>query len=100
MTTGKTIAQALHAALGAIKLADKKIIKKWEEGGAKKVVLKARSLKELKDIESKIKREKISYFLVKNAGLTQLKAGTITALGIGPVEEERIDKITRKLKLL
>jgi PTH2 family peptidyl-tRNA hydrolase len=98
MTTGKALVQSLHAALGVIKQIDKKIVKKWENEGTKKVVLKA-NLNELKEIVEKLKKEKIFYFLVKDAGLTQLKPGTITALGIGPIEEDKIDKITGKLKL-
>ncbi len=98
MTTGKALAQSLHAALGAIKQIDKKIVKKWENEGSKKIVLKASS-NELKDIVKKLKAEKIPYFLVKDAGLTQIEPGTITALGIGPLEENKIDNITGKLKL-
>lgn len=92
------IAQSLHASLGSLRLVKEEIVKKWEREGAKKVVLKS-SLDELKEIEKKLKKEKIPYFLVKDAGLTQLKPGTVTALGIGPVEEDKIDKITGKLKL-
>jgi len=95
---GKLIAQSLHAGFGALRLAKNEIIKKWENEGAKKVVLKA-DLDELKEVEEKLKKEKISYFLVKDAGLTQVKPGTITALGIGPIEEDKIDRITGKLKL-
>ena len=97
---GKMIAHALHAALGALSKADKKIIEKWNEEGSKKVVLKVYSLKELKKIEKELKKNKIKYFLVRDAGKTQLRKGTITALGIGPIEEKKIDKITGKLKLL
>jgi PTH2 family peptidyl-tRNA hydrolase len=97
---GKLVTHAIHAAVGSMKLVDSKIIEKWEMEGGKKVVLKVKDEKELKDIYKRIKDRKIPCFLVKDAGLTQLKAGTITALGIGPVEEEKIDKITGKLKLL
>lgn len=97
---GKLIAQASHAAIGAMKLVDEEIIKKWENKGSKKVVLKAKDVKELKQIMSELKKNKIPLFLVRDAGLTQLKKGTITALGVGPVEEKKIDKITGKLKLL
>lgn len=51
------------------------------------------------EIEKKLKEEKIPHFLVKDAGLTQVKPGTVTALGVGPIEENKIDKITGKLKL-
>lgn len=96
---GKRIAHALHAAIGALKLVDEKIIHRWEREGGKKVVLKVNSLRELRKIEKRLKKNKIPYFLVRDAGKTQLRKGTITAIGIGPIEEKEIDKITRDLKL-
>jgi PTH2 family peptidyl-tRNA hydrolase len=38
--------------------------------------------------------------IFKDACLTQLPKGTITCIGIGPDKEEKIDKITKKLKLI
>ena len=97
---GKLAAHVAHASFGAARMAKEEIVKKWEEEGAKKVVLKVGDLKELKEIYKKAKKAKLPCFLVRDAGLTQLKAGTITCLGIGPCEERKIDKITGKLKLL
>ena len=100
MSTGKKCVQCSHACLGAYKKADKEVIKKWESEGQKKVVLKVNSEKELLEFFNRIKKEKIPCFLVEDAGLTELEPGTITALGIGPEEEKKLDKITGKLKLL
>lgn len=97
---GKTASQVAHAAIGSMKNVNADAVNEWESEGSKKVVLKVNNLKELKEIENKLKKIKVPYFLVKDAGLTQLKAGTVTALGIGPVDEKEIDRITGNLKLL
>lgn len=99
MGKGKIATQAAHASVGAMRLADEEIVRKWEKF-AKKVVLKVRGEKEILDFYKKVKKEKIPCFLVRDAGLTQLEPGTVTALGIGPVEEKKINRITGKLKLL
>ena len=100
MSEGKKCVQCCHASLGAYKKSNKKIIKKWETEGQKKVVLEVDSKKKVLDLYKKVKKGKIPCFLVEDAGLTELKPGTITALGIGPEREETLDKITGKLKLL
>ena len=100
MGKGKLIAQACHACLGSVRRANGKIVEKWEKEGAKKVVLKVKNLREMKKMYEKAKNANLPVFLVRDAGLTQLRRGTITALAIGPAEEEEIDKITKKLKLL
>jgi PTH2 family peptidyl-tRNA hydrolase len=100
MSLGKMCVQCCHASLGSAKEAKNSVTKKWEEEGAKKVVLKIESEKELKNLYKKAKSEKTPCFLVKDAGLTQLQPGTTTCLGIGPAEEKKIDEITGKLKLL
>jgi len=97
---GKIASQAAHASLGSLNLADKYVAKEWEKMGAKKVVLKVSSEKELNNMYKKVKSKKIPCFLVRDAGLTQLKPGTATCLGIGPAEEKKIDEITKSLKLL
>ncbi len=100
MSEGKKCVQCCHASLGAYKKSDKKIIKKWELEGQKKVVLEVDSKEKILDLYRKLKKEKIPCFLVEDAGLTELEPGTITALGIGPEREETLDKITGNLKLL
>jgi len=97
---GKLCSHVAHASVGAVRKSKEEIIKKWEGEGGKKVVLKVKDLKELKKIYKKVRDTKIPCFFVRDAGLTQLKARTVTCLGIGPVEEKKIDKITGKLKLL
>ena len=46
------------------------------------------------------KKNNIPNFLVTDAGRTQLPTSTTTCLGIGPDEDEIIDKVTQDLKLL
>ena len=100
MGKGKTVAQACHASLGAMKRTDKTVAERWEEEGGKKVVLKVGSLKQLKDLYDRAKRMHLPCFLVRDAGLTQLESGTVTCVGIGPAEEARVDSLTKDLKLL
>lgn len=100
MGLGKLAAHVAHASLDCLDAVDENVLEKWKKEGAKKVVLKAMNLKELEDVRKKVKSAKLPHCLVRDAGLTQLKTGTVTCLGIGPVEEKKIDKITGKLKLL
>jgi PTH2 family peptidyl-tRNA hydrolase len=103
MGTGKKCAQSCHASVSAadlVRIKNKTIWKNWKNTGQKKVVLKLDNLDTLNEIIPKLDKEKIVYFIVKDAGLTQLTPGTITALGIGPVLSDEIDKITGDLKLL
>ena len=102
MGKGKICAQVAHAAIVCyekVKNDFPEIIKKWKEEGQKKIVLKA-SLDEILKIKNQLGNEKIPNCLIIDAGLTQIKPGSITVLGIGPYYEEEIDKFTKHLKLL
>lgn len=99
---GKLAVQVAHASVEAVLKTlknDEKLIKQWLKH-AKKVVLKVENLEELKRIYNKARRKKLTTALIKDAGLTVVKPGTITALAIGPDDEEKIDEITKDLKLL
>jgi len=100
MGKGKLASQVAHASLLAYK--NSGLIKriKWEREGAKKVVLEVGSLEELQYIYRKAKKLKLAVSIVRDAGKTQLRPGTITCICIGPEKEEKIDKITKHLKLL
>lgn len=100
MGAGKIAAQASHASIAAYLKANKADKEKWTRGGMKKVVLKVSSEKELSDICKLARDEKLKCEMIRDAGLTQVEPNTITALGIGPADDKKIDKITGKLKLL
>lgn len=103
MGKGKIATQCAHASLDAAFKTLKKKRRKfasWKLGGMKKVVLKVQNLKELKQYLAKAKREKLIISIISDAGLTQIKRGSITAVAIGPDDDLKIDRITGKLKLL
>ena len=99
---GKMAAQVAHAAVNcalSAKKSYKKYFDAWYDEGQKKVVVKAKNLEELRMLQADAKAAKLPNSLITDAGHTQLPAGTVTCLGIGPGPETAIDKITGHLKL-
>lgn len=95
---GKLAAQVAHAAILASEKS--KFKNKWEKEGQKKVVLWCKNLEELLFLHKRAKSNNLPVVLVEDAGLTQIKKGTKTCIAIGPAFENKIDKITGKLKLV
>jgi PTH2 family peptidyl-tRNA hydrolase len=103
LSVGKMIAQACHAAVGCseeCKRTQTKHWRRWRDEGAKKVALQADSLEELEELANKAESLDITYVLIQDAGHTEVTPGTTTCLGIGPHQEQFIDKVTGNLPLL
>lgn len=100
MDKGKLAAQVAHASLEAYKKANAGDVAEWEAEGMKKVVVCVNNIKEFMETKERAKEAGLPYAVIRDAGKTQLKPGTVTAMGIGPAEEERIDRVTKHLKLL
>ena len=100
MGRGKIAAQSAHASIGAFKKTNGSVTASWEKEGGKKVVLMVSEEKQIKDLGKKCKELKIPFFIVKDAGLTEIPPGTTTAIGIGPDKAEKIDRVTGNLPLL
>lgn len=100
MSTGKLIAQACHASVEATFSAPVKAIEEWRGEGQRKIVLKVSSLSELTELKSRCEASSLAHALVSDAGRTELPAGTVTALAIGPNEDKAIDRIVGAIPLL
>jgi peptidyl-tRNA hydrolase, PTH2 family len=100
MQKGKIASQSAHASIAAFLKANGDDREEWVGGGMKKIILKVSSEKELLGLFKSAKKERLPCELIYDAGLTQVDPGTMTALGIGPAEDSRIDGLTGKLKLL
>ena len=97
---GKLAAQCSHASVDTILKSDRKIVDLWKREGGKKVVLKVKDDKELFKYKQMAEDDGIKTALITDAGRTVLEPGTITCLGIGPDLEEKIDKVSGKLKMM
>lgn len=103
LSKGKAAAQAGHAAVSAAEEARKHKREWWEawfNEGQCKVVVKAKSEKELLTLEKQAKEMALPCALIIDKGLTEIPPGTITCLAIGPAPTDKVDKITRSLPLL
>jgi PTH2 family peptidyl-tRNA hydrolase len=103
MSRGKTCAQVAHASLGSAEKAresKREWYEAWRKEGQKKVIVDGGSKNEIFKLLESAKALGLPYFLVEDAGLTELEPGTITALGIGPAPNEIVDKVTGHLHLL
>lgn len=99
MSKGKSIAQACHASVKSYARSPEDAREEWEAEGAKKVALDIGS-NDLKTRFQRAKDDGIPVSLIKDAGRTEVKPGTVTAVGIGPASESKIDSITGDLSLI
>ncbi len=102
MSPGKAAAQACHAAVTAYNEALKERpewARAWLEEGQKKVILRVESERELLELYKKAKNYGLPCAIIRDAGLTELPPGTITAVGIGPAPSKNVDKVTGHLRL-
>jgi peptidyl-tRNA hydrolase, PTH2 family len=97
---GKLAVQVAHAAVEAVLKSSKSKVDEWKSEGMMKVVLEVQDLDELKKFQQLAKSEKLVASIIADAGRTVVEPGTITCLAIGPDDEEKIDKLTGKLKIL
>ncbi len=103
LSKGKLAAQVGHAAvdcaLKAMKY-DRRAFDAWHGSGQKKTVLKTDREKDFYVLKAAAEKAGLSTALIKDAGHTEIPAGTVTVLGIGPGDETTIDKVTGHLSLL
>ena len=103
MGKGKMAAQCSHAAVAAYKKAKKKcptILKKWENEGSRKIAVKAKEEDELLTLLAQAQSVDLVTALIRDAGRTQIEAGSKTVIAVGPGPEDLIDKVTGHLSLL
>jgi len=97
---GKMSVQCAHASVEAALKADSEKLKKWRALGQKKIVLRVDNEKELLMYFQQAKDLDFSASLITDAGKTVIAPGTKTAVAIGPDDEDMIDKLTGKLKMV
>ena len=100
MGRGKVAAQCGHAAVACFKeaLAEQpQLVAAWERVGQTKVVVRGGGEESLLGT-SKAGRQ--AGQVVRDAGRSQVEAGSLTVVGIGPASNKLVDKVAGKLKLL
>lgn len=100
---GKLAAQVGHAAVDCALKAmkhDPEAFRAWKDAGQMKAVVKVPSEPDLYPLKDAAERAGLSTALIKDAGRTEIPAGTVTVLGIGPGEEATVDMVTGHLPLM
>jgi PTH2 family peptidyl-tRNA hydrolase len=108
MRKGKMIAQGAHASLLAFERAIyttddfRKWANEWRETGTTKIVVSVSSLEEFNALWEAAEKldTAIPKYKVLDAGHTEFKEPTYTAIGLGPAPAELIDTLTGTLPLL
>uniref|UniRef100_A0A6M2DKW8 peptidyl-tRNA hydrolase n=1 Tax=Xenopsylla cheopis TaxID=163159 RepID=A0A6M2DKW8_XENCH len=103
LRSGKVAAQCCHAAILCYEKSlntNEDVLRSWIKRGQAKIVLKVNNLASLEEVYKQAKDLNIVAELVKDAGHTQVAPSTVTVLGIGPDVVEKVDKVTKHLKLL
>lgn len=103
MGKGKIGAQCGHASVGAYQdgmKRNKAVMRRWENSGCAKICLKVESETDLMNIRRGASVRNLNFYLVHDAGRTQIAAGSATVLAIGPALVDEIDTLTGHLKLL
>ena len=103
ITVGKLMVHIGHAAVEGYRIVATNrpdIARMWILTGQKKVVLHVADLDEMLKRYKRAMSAGLPAEIIRDAGLTELPAGTITVLVIGPWFSRDIDRVTGDLPLL
>ena len=103
MGRGKVAAQCGHAAVACFKeaLAEQPaLVAAWERVGQTKVVVRGGGEESLLGVSRAGRQAGLVVAEVRDAGRSQVEAGSLTVVGIGPASNQLVDKVAGKLKLL
>ncbi len=103
LSAGKLAAQVGHATAECVTKAERtepRMLDRYMRVGQRKVVCQAANEDELRRLFGEAKNAGIIASLITDAGHTEIPAGTVTVVGLGPNERDKIDTITGSLPLL
>ena len=103
LSKGKLAAQCSHAAVECVLKASRespKALASWRENGARKIVVEAPNIDALKRLFGEAQAEGIVCYMVRDAGHTEIPAGTVTVVGLGPGSRDSIDSLTGAFSLV
>ncbi len=102
LSKGKLASQVGHASVAcALESKEKgKYFKEWYREGQKKVVVRCDDLEHMEFLRDRAEKEGLVTKIVTDAGMTEVRSGTKTCLGIGPGPNNLVDKITGDLSLI
>ena len=103
LSKGKLAAQVAHGAVECTLKAQKyakDALAEWLFAGQMKAVLKVPTLEEFQPLKRAAEAAGLCTAMITDAGHTEIPAGTVTVLAIGPGKESVVDKVTGHLSLL
>ncbi|KAF7558488.1 hypothetical protein G7046_g5659 [Stylonectria norvegica] len=108
MTKGKIAAQCSHATLACYKALarlppnapERKLLARWEKYGQAKIAVQVKSQEEILELRRRARSLGLTAEVIQDAGRTQIEAGSMTVLGVGPAPRSLVDQVTGGLKLL
>lgn len=102
LSPGKLAAQVAHASVNATERARENTpdwYETWMNGEYTKIVLGGDDEGHLRRLAEAADAANLPRSLVSDAGHTEIEAGTVTALAIGPADADRINELTGDLPL-
>ena len=105
MGVGKMCSQTAHAAVALCCTVSRTAEQQnwlchWQDHGSAKIVVQVSSEKEMSNLCAVATSVHVPFFVVCDAGKTQVDPGTCTSVGFGPAPRPIVDRITGSLRLL
>ena len=103
--SGKIAAQASHATLANYvhllhHQPDSPLLGRWERLGQAKIAVQVGGEEQLEELQARAMSLGLCARVIRDAGRTQIQAGSTTVLGVGPGPKSVVDQVTGGLKLL
>jgi len=103
LSRGKLAAQCGHAVAECVlkaKREEPRMLERYMRDGARKIVCETSDLESLRRLFGDARVCGLVCYMVTDAGHTEIPAGTVTVLGIGPGPRSEIDALTSSLPLV